>query len=175
MIYSKKSLIWGFVLTSALGCLLHFFYSYAPNWLTAMISPVNESLWEHVKIVIYPYLLGAVVLTWGRPTAIRPWLFSALIIVTIMLAFAYWYHVILGGGEMWVDIALYFVVMALGFYLPTRFSGPFDHPVWLVSIVVIFLLILAVVGFTYTPPEGLLFEELKTKESWHAMLFPYPY
>ena len=37
-----------------LGVLLHFLYAWLPNPLTALFSPVRESLWEHLKILFYP-------------------------------------------------------------------------------------------------------------------------
>lgn len=175
MIYARKNLILGFVLCSILGTGLHFLHDLIPNSLTALVAPVNESIWEHVKIILYPYLIGGAVLTWGRPTAMRPWLLTAILLVVVMLGFGYWYHVLLGRGNMWVDIGLYFVLMAVGFWLPTRFSGPFQTKIWWLPGIFVGLLVIMVTVYSFYPPNGILFQELKTRESWHGMLFPYPY
>ena len=37
--------------TLVVGSLLHNLYLWLPNGFTALIAPVNESLWEHTKIV----------------------------------------------------------------------------------------------------------------------------
>lgn len=172
MIYDKKTLIWGYVLASIGGVLLHYVHHFIPNFFTALISPVNESLWEHVKIVIFPYIITASIITLGRPTALRPWLFSALVMLTFMLSFAYFYHIKLGGQQMWVDIALFFVVMAVGFYLPTKFSGPFTGKFWWTVMILMFFLILQIFVYSFYPPEGLLFTPLATRESFFAVPHP---
>ena len=40
--------------------LFHFLYEWTGIGLIGAISPVNESVWEHTKIVVVPYLLYAV-------------------------------------------------------------------------------------------------------------------
>ena len=79
MVYGKKQIGLAFLLTALAGCLLHGLYALWPNAFTALVSPIWESLWEHLKILVWPYLAAALVLTWNRPTGIRPWLLSLLI------------------------------------------------------------------------------------------------
>ena len=50
---SKAALI-TFVVATLAGSCLHFLYALWPNGLTALLAPVNESLWEHVKILYWP-------------------------------------------------------------------------------------------------------------------------
>ena len=54
-----KYLHWaGFLFVAAAGSLLHFLYEYSgQNPLAACISPVNESTWEHLKLLFFPYLV----------------------------------------------------------------------------------------------------------------------
>lgn len=170
MYYQKKELLWGFVLASIGGILLHFVYHFVPNWFTALFSPVNESLWEHVKIVLFPYLITVSIITLGRPTAYRPWFLTALIISLGMLFLGWVYHIKLGGSSMVVDIGLFFLAMAIGFWLPTRFQGPFDHKAWRLPEIAVGILVVLVFYFTFFPPDSLLFTPLATKESF----FPHP-
>lgn len=54
----KHYLAAGFLFTSVLGTLSHFFYDWSGrNPLAALISPVNESIWEHMKLLFFPSLL----------------------------------------------------------------------------------------------------------------------
>ena len=46
------------VISLVFGSLLHNVYMWFPNGVTALIAPVNESLWEHTKIIFYPLLLA---------------------------------------------------------------------------------------------------------------------
>ena len=166
MIYPKRQLILTFAPVVLAGCALHFLYGWQPNAATALFSPVNESLWEHVKLVFWPYLGAAFLLNRGRPGGIRPWLLGLPLPCLLTLALGWVYHITLGGEAMWVDIAIYILVMALGFWLPTRFSGPFKGIKWLLPVAAAVLLALLIGWFTLYPPEGLLFRDLAAVGSW---------
>lgn len=45
-----------FAAATLLGACLHFVYALFPNPVTALISPTCESLWEHLKLLFWPYL-----------------------------------------------------------------------------------------------------------------------
>ena len=166
MIYPKRQLILTFAAVVLAGCALHFLYGWQPNAATALFSPGNESLWEHVKLVFWPYLGAAFLLNRGRPGGIRPWLLVLPLPCLLTLALGWVYHITLGGEAMWVDIAIYILVMALGFWLPTRFSGPFKGIKWLLPVAAAVLLALLIGWFTLYPPEGLLFRDLAAVGSW---------
>ena len=48
----------GIFLTSSL---LHFIYTWFPNFVTSLFFPVNESIWEHNKIIIGAFLIWAII------------------------------------------------------------------------------------------------------------------
>ena len=51
----KKYTITGIVIVSLLGTLAHFFYQWSgENPAAALFSPVNESTWEHLKLLFFP-------------------------------------------------------------------------------------------------------------------------
>ena len=54
----KRKCVLVFLTTLVIGSLLHNVYEWFPNGFTALIAPVNESLWEHTKIIFYPLLLA---------------------------------------------------------------------------------------------------------------------
>ena len=62
-----KKLLTALVVTTLAGACLHFLYVLLPNPVTALLAPVNESLWEHLKIFFWPYLAAALLLTRGGP------------------------------------------------------------------------------------------------------------
>ena len=57
----RKLFFWelgGFLFTGALGTLLHFVYEWSGgSALAACVSAVNESTWEHMKLLFFPMLL----------------------------------------------------------------------------------------------------------------------
>ena len=52
------------------GTALHFLHNWLPNPLTALFAPVTESVWEHLKLLFWPYLGAA--LCWHITQAAAP-------------------------------------------------------------------------------------------------------
>ena len=53
----KKFKIISIFLIFILCSLFHFGYTIFPNFFTSLIFPVNESIWEHNKIIIASFLV----------------------------------------------------------------------------------------------------------------------
>lgn len=169
MFYPKRQLFLTWIAALLAGCILHFLYGWLPCALTALTSPVTESLWEHIKLVFWPYLGAALILSQGRPRGARPWLLVLPLLCGATLLLGWAYHVVLGGEALWVDLVCYALVMALGFWLPTRFSGPFQGAKWLLPIAAVLALAALIGWYTLYPPECLLFRDLSTVGAWRAM------
>ena len=155
--YEKRHLVLTALAAALAGIALHFLYFLWPNALTALLAPINESLWEHVKLVFWPYLLAALWLNRGRPGGLRPWLLTLPLLCLVLLGLGFLYHVLLHGGSLWVSVAIYLLTMALGFWLPTRFSGPFSGVRWHLPAALVVVLGILIALFTLWPPESLLF------------------
>ena len=102
------------------GSALHFLYSALPNPLTALIAPVNESVWEHLKLLYYPTLLAAYLLS--QCTMERQRLWSGFLLAELAMPLflvGVYYLLVCGFGVegLLVDIGLYIVTMAGGFAL----------------------------------------------------------
>ena len=166
MYYGKRALILSCAGSILAGVLLHFVYDWIPNAVTALIAPVNESLWEHTKLIYWPYLAAALLLNRGRPGGKRPWLLILPLLCAGMLALGYGYHVLLQGEELAVDIAIYVLLMAVGFWLPARFSGPFEGVIWMLPVVLTAILGGLIGVFTLWPPENILFTDLSAVRTW---------
>ena len=51
----------GFIAVGITGTLLHFVYEWSgENRIVALFSPVNESPWEHLKLLFFPFILYAI-------------------------------------------------------------------------------------------------------------------
>ncbi len=157
-----KKRVFVFLGTLALGVLLHFLYDWLPNPITAVFSPVRESLWEHVKIVFWPLLLAGVVVTWrGRAGASAAWKLAALTSSLLMLGAAYVYHILLQGEWMPVDLALYALAIGAGFLLPRLFCRAVERPlVRLLAGLLCWIMAALLLWFTFLPPEGAIFADL---------------
>ena len=118
----RKQLFWwelaGFVFTAAAGSLLHFVYEWSGgSTLAAAFSAVNESTWEHMKLLFFPMFLFSVaqVIALGRqyPNVLAVRAVSTLAGLILIPVLFYTYTGVLGKNVMWVDVAI-FILSALG-------------------------------------------------------------
>ena len=150
-----------FPLFLGLGFLLHFLYGWLPGPVTALLSPVRESLWEHVKLLFWPLLLaGLWTVRTGRSQALAPWLAAALTVNGLMLPIGYFWNVTLGleGGVF--NIILYVVLMLLAFLLVPFFRNRLDGMGAALTTLAALILVVLILWFTFFPPAGVLFADL---------------
>ena len=166
MTQTHKWLLTAFLCACAAGVLLHFVHDWLPCAVTALFSPVRESLWEHVKLLFWPILAAGLVLCRRDRAALRPWLLSGLIVIALMLSAGWLFHIVLGGESMAFDIGLYLVLMAAAFLLPRLFPGPWTGLFWELVIWLAAAVGVAVVLFTFWPPDGPLFADLSGAPTW---------
>lgn len=53
----KKVKIFGIFIIFVLSVVCHFLYNLVPNGLFSVLFPVNESIWEHMKLIVTPTLI----------------------------------------------------------------------------------------------------------------------
>lgn len=152
-------------LALGLGVLLHFLFHWLPTPLTALVSPVRESLWEHLKILLIPLVLSGLYLTHGRGLdGLSPWLLTLPIIAAAMLGVGYWYHIPFQGDWVGFDLILYGVLMVAGFVLARVLTPLTQHPgVPLLCLLAALLLGWMVIWFTFFPPDMALFWDLSKR------------
>ena len=114
----------GTIFTLAAGALLHFTYQWFGGIFWAAVGAVNESTWEHLKLLFFPALLFLLVeyLISGRPSeGFFPATLLALLCgmgaITVLF---YTYTGILGYHTMIADLAIFAIATALTFWLSYR-------------------------------------------------------
>ena len=159
--FRKKTLI---TLAAALGLgvLLHFLFHWLPSPITALISPVRESLWEHLKILLLPLLLSGLYLTHGRGLdGLAPWLLTLPIVGGAMLLLGDLYHMVWQGDWVGFDLILYVVLMGAGFVLAHRLPPLTQRPgIPLLCLLAALLVGWMMIWFTFFPPNMSLFLDL---------------
>ena len=115
----------GFLFTAAAGTLLHFLYDWSgQSVLIAPFSAVNESIWEHLKLLYFPMLLFALVEDrFFADTYRNFWcvklvgMGAGLLLIPTLY---YTYTGALGVKADWLNITIFFVTAAYSYYLETR-------------------------------------------------------
>ncbi len=133
----RKLFFWelgGFLFTGALGVLLHFFYEWSGgSALAACVSAVNESVWEHMKLLFVPLFLFSVVqvclLGRNYPNLPAVRAVSALTGIVLIPVLFYTYIGVLGRSIDWVNIAIFFLADLGAFLLDFRLlrQGRLSH------------------------------------------------
>lgn len=169
----KKSLsFWqfaGFVFTSVLGTLLHFLYDWTDITFVALFSAVNESIWEHMKILFFPMLIFAVFESrYFDKEYENFWcakLIGILVGITIIPVMYYTYTGALGVSADWFNIIIFYIAAAVAYIIETRLMKSDKNFCKPPKVAIIVLCIVAVVFviFTFAPPEIPLFEDPITK------------
>ncbi len=116
--------IGGFVFTSAIGTLLHFLYDICgKSIILAPFSAVNESTWEHMKILFIPMLIFALIenkFIGGRyPNLFSAKLLGILLGLILIPVLFYSYTGIIGKSVDFINIAIFFIVSAVVYYVET--------------------------------------------------------
>lgn len=155
----------GFVFVSLLGTLLHFLPDLTKNNFIRLFCPTNESVWEHLKLLFYPYLIfcAAEYFAYGKYTRgfLGAKVRGVLVGEGVIVAAHYIISGILGRDVMWIDITLFFVGAAIAYILPylmikrgvsKRYSTPIA-----VGLIIISIVLFSVFTF-YAPNIGLFFD-----------------
>lgn len=160
----KRSYVIAAIAAAAAGTALHFLYEVSPNLISALLSPVNESVWEHLKLLFWPTLAAAVVLSARAPCRIRVWsgFLTALLAMPLFLLGLYYGLRLLGVSGLAVDIALYYLTMSAGFWLAWRLqrSGRLQKHTGILLMLVI-LYGASLILFTFAAPPLPIFTPSK--------------
>ena len=124
----KQLFFWelaGFLFTAAAGSLLHFVYGWSGGMeLAAAFSAVNESTWEHMKLLFFPMFVFSVVqvIVLGRqyPNFLAVRAVSTLTGLILIPVLFYTYPGVLGRDIPWADIAIFFLAALAAFLLDWR-------------------------------------------------------
>lgn len=112
-----KAYILAFLLTSIVGTGLHFLYELYPLPLFGVLAPVSESVWEHLKLLLWPFLIGSLSFRRRDATFWGNVCISILVMPPVLLGIYYTILAGFGVESLAVDVGLYYVTIALGFLL----------------------------------------------------------
>ena len=114
----------GFAVTSLGGTLLHFLYDWLGEaiWI-APLSGVNESTWEHMKLLFWTMLIFAVVQSFFFRDREDFWcvkLRGILLGLVLIPVLFYTYNGVIGRSPDWLNIAIFFISAAIAYTYETQ-------------------------------------------------------
>lgn len=157
----RKQLFYGMIGVGILGSLFHFVYDFTgQNRFVGLFVAINESTWEHMKLMFFPMLLltGILAPKWRETYANVELILNLgnLAATWLIPVLFYTYRGILGYGISWADIATFYVSEVLALFLmlhSIKYCGnPLLKKLTCISFILIFIQGIAFMWFTYHPP-----------------------
>ena len=156
----------GTVFIIFLGSALHFTYALSGNNpVVGSFSPVNESVWEHLKMVFWPSLFWILITILPLRKAVSNF-FSAkaigtyVMVITIPAVF-YSYTALVGESILAIDIATFIIAVIIGQFASYKLfrQNTIVGPTERIALVALLLLALVFVVFTFYPPHLPIFQD----------------
>lgn len=164
----QRSILWqaaGFATVTFCGTILHFLYDWAGgNILVSLFSGVNESTWEHMKLLFWPLFLFALVQRLFFKDQENYWcvkLAEILLGLVLIPVLFYTYNGVFGKSPDWINIAIFYITALLVFLFEWwAFKKDWlqcTHP--RLAPAAICLIGMLFVVFTFAPPQIPLFQD----------------
>ena len=116
--------LFGFAVSTLLGTVLHFLYEWLGGAVAvAPFSGVNESTFEHMKLLFWPMLLFATVQRFFFRERTDFWcikLRGTLLGIILIPVLFYTYNGAIGNSPDWINIAIFFVCAAILYIFEAR-------------------------------------------------------
>ena len=155
----------GFAVTSFLGTLLHFLYDWLGKavWI-APFSGINESTWEHMKLLFWPMLIFAAVQSFFFRKSTDFWcvkLRGILLGLALIPILFYTYNGAIAPSPDWLNIAIFFISAAAVYIYEARLfkSKKLRCGMPKAALTLLILIALCFVLFTFQTPKIGIFQD----------------
>ena len=152
------------ILAIVFGTLLHFTYEWSnKNTIVAAFSAVNESTWEHLKLLFFPMLISTIIGFSYKGKVIPNYLCAKVLGIILAMSFVviffYTYVGIIGTNFAIVDIGSFFIAVGLGQYVAYQKMQSTSSCNNVIPIIILLVLCLCFLIFTFFPLHIALFED----------------
>lgn len=163
-----KWLMLGVPIIFVFGSIFHFLYDWSgQNFFVGLIAPINESVWEHTKMVLLPMMFwwGFVYIKYASivPMDRAKWLsslciaiLSAMIVIPLLF---YFYTEAFGVELLWVDILILLIAVYIGQWLGVHWYQYGVAFPMAVSYSILVGMLLVYMLFTVAPPKLPMFQD----------------
>lgn len=159
----QKFQIFSAIFAIILGTILHFTYDWSnQNPIIAAFSSINESTWEHLKLAFYPMLITSIIgffIFSKDKNFLCSKVLGILVALSFITIFFYTYTGILGRNIALIDISSFIIAIILGECISFQNISLEFNCNNKISIIILVILLLCFIFFTYNPPEIQLFQD----------------
>lgn len=146
------------------GTLLHFTYKFfGENNFVALFSAVNESVWEHLKLLFFPMFFSTIIgyfyIQKNAPNFLCSKTLEIITSMLFIIIFFYTYTGIIGKSIVFIDIASFFIAVILAEYLAYKLMVSNFKCNNIIAIIILTIILICFVVFTYYTPRIEIFRD----------------
>lgn len=156
----------GIWFTIILGSILHFtYYLSGKNKLVGYFSAINESIWEHIKLSVFPIIIYCIYMFLKLRGNLHHPLFAlgigVILSVLIVPLIFYTYTKFTKRPVFPIDITIFLLAVIIPFRMIERIILLPELPFYfnIIGIIIIIFTIISFIRFTYYPPNHKMFNE----------------
>lgn len=161
----KQYTMIGAIFVLIAGTLSHFLYAWTKNnFIIGLFTPINESIWEHMKLIFFPMLVYSCFMIHKlkeKYPCITASLFFGILLGTLLIPiFFYTYTGIFQQDIFFLDLAIFVFSVIIAFLTGYKLtlSCRMQKHTFLLRCLICFFIICFIL-FTYYPPNVGLFAE----------------
>ena len=148
---------------------IHFVYGKYPSYITSIFFPINESLWEHMKIITTSILISSLIesiIYKINKIKTSNFIFSIPIISIIVVIFYLTIYLIISKfipHNFIITIILMFITYIICQIISFKIINKDSKNYNLIGIILLITICMIYTHFTYYPPKYSIFYEEKQK------------
>lgn len=147
-----------------LGTLLHFIYEWCgESQFVAWFSAINESVWEHLKLLFFPMLITTIIgfcyIGKNMPNFLCAKMLGIITAMLFIIIFFYTYTGIIGKSIVFIDIASFFVAVVMGEYVAYKLTMSKIKCNKIVATIILVAVLVSFIIFTYFAPHLGIFKD----------------
>ena len=147
-----------------LGTLLHFTFDWSnSNFFVGTFSPVNESIWEHLKLLFFPMVITIIAGYFYEGKNIESYLCAKTFGIIISMLFTiiayYTYSGVIGKNIDVINIIIFILAVIIGQYVSYKKLKSKFYCNNLVAIIILVIIYLYFLVFTFYSPQIGLFKD----------------
>ena len=158
--FNKKSILKVEIISTIfimiVGVILHFVYEWSENNIfVGMLTPINESVWEHLKLLFFPMIITLIIGCFYEGKNYENYICAKTLGIISSMIFTviafYTYTGVLGESIDFMNIILFFIAVILGQYKSYKNIISNNYCNIKITIVILVIITLLFIYFTFNP------------------------
>lgn len=151
------------ILIFLICCVFHFIYNLIPNFLTSLFFPVNESIWEHLKLIFTANIVYTLLSNFyykNKNIFLISYLRGMLVIIILLTLYLPFRAIF--GEIMIATLIILFISILLSEIIIEKTIKKYYRTLNILSIFLIIINFILFAYFTYNPIKTSLFYDTKS-------------